>query len=87
MLADDVRKLEEEKPTYGNCTVGQIIKQYSGDDLVALTHLIDKSQVSTPRIVGLLEKHGHKVSPARVQYHRRRITKPSSEHCSCPVEA
>ena len=84
MLADEIKELEEERKA--SCSVGKITNGYSGDDRVALIHLIDKTDVSAPKVMALLAKHGHKVSVGAIRHHKRRVTQTGVDHCQCPVE-
>ena len=78
----DLLLTKEKGIGYHECPAGFIIKQFDGDDRVAIIRLLDSNVISTV-VIEYLSSKGLSLNPAQLNKHRRR-TKGTG--CACAVE-
>lgn len=82
-LSEDLTALETARKHVGGklCRMAEILAELDAKDAAALERLVDNSQVYGTQIAEALTRHGHKITGANVQHHRRRV---KGGGCSCP---
>lgn len=83
-LLDDLEKLKSAKRNAGGseCGVARLLRMLPPGESVAVSELIDGTDIYASQISQMLANHGHDIGAGKIQHHRRRVR---GAGCKCPL--